>query len=241
MLFRPRATQTPPSDPRRAHDLADISQEPGDYCRRVLFLRVRPLRCVPAAGLFCPAPGLGTLRAMTLLLDRAEVQETLEKLARAIAAAAPPRTPVAIVGIRRRGETLARRLLPLLAKAGLADPQYGVLDITLYRDDLTTIGPNAVVRGTEVDFDITDTWLVLVDDVLYTGRSIRAALDALTDLGRPRAIRLAVLVDRGRRELPIQPDFVGLRTDTEAHHNVKVKLVETDGVDEVELYDRSSE
>ena len=177
---------------------------------------------------------------MTLLLDKQELQNTLAKMARAIAAAAPRDVPIAVVGIRRRGETLAKRLLPLLSQAGLTPAHYGVLDITLYRDDLTTIGPNAVVRGTEIDFDITDTWLLLVDDVLYTGRSIRAALDALTDLGRPRAIRLAALVDRGCRELPIQPDFVGLRTDTEAHHIVKVKLLEVDGVDEVELYDHSS-
>jgi pyrimidine operon attenuation protein/uracil phosphoribosyltransferase len=176
---------------------------------------------------------------MTLLLDRNELQESLGKLARAIAGAAPKDAPVAIVGIRRRGETLAKRLVPLLERAGLKVDHYGVLDITLYRDDLTTIGPSAVLRGTEIDFDITDTWLVLVDDVLYTGRSVRAALDALIDLGRPQAIRLACLVDRGRRELPIQPDFVGLRTDTEAHHIVKVKLAEVDDVDEVELYDNS--
>jgi pyrimidine operon attenuation protein / uracil phosphoribosyltransferase len=176
---------------------------------------------------------------MTELLDEQELQETLQKLARAIAGAAPRDGAVAVVGIRRRGETLARRLLPLLEKAGVKPQHYGVLDITLYRDDLTTIGPNAVLRGTEIDFDITDTWLVLVDDVLYTGRSVRAALDALMDLGRPRAIRLAVLVDRGLRELPIQPDFVGLRTDTERHHIVKVLLKETDGVDEVQLDDRS--
>lgn len=178
---------------------------------------------------------------MTQLLDQHELQDTLGKLARAIAGAAPQDTPVAIVGIRRRGETLARRLLPLLEKAGLKPHHYGVVDITLYRDDLTTIGPNAMLRGTEIDFDITGTWLVLVDDVLFTGRSVRAALDALIDLGRPQAIRLAVLVDRGRRELPIQPDFVGLRTDTEAHHIVKVKLVEVDGQDEVELYDSSGD
>ncbi len=178
---------------------------------------------------------------MTLLLDRRELQKTLEVLARHIAGAAPADVPLAIVGIRRRGETLARRMLPLLERAGRKAEHYGVLDITLYRDDLTTIGPNAVLRGTEIDFDVTDTWLVLVDDVLYTGRSVRAALDAIADLGRPQAIRLAVLVDRGRRELPIQPDFVGLRTDTEAHHIVQVKLSETDGVDEVELYDRSRE
>ncbi len=178
---------------------------------------------------------------MTQLLDQKEVQGTLEKLARAIAGAAPHDVPVAIVGIRRRGETIARRLMPLLAKAGLSPEHFGVLDITLYRDDLTTIGPNAVLRGTEISFDLTDTWVVLVDDVLYTGRSVRAALDALVDFGRPRAIRLAVLVDRGGRELPIQPDFVGLRTDTEAHHIVKVKLTEVDGLDEVELYDRSGD
>ena len=100
---------------------------------------------------------------------------------------------------------------------------------------MTTIGPAAVVRGTEIDFDVTDTWLVLVDDVLYTGRSIRAALTALTDFGRARAIRLAVLVDRGLRELPIQPDFVGLRQGSAPDNAVNVKLVEFDGVDEVEM------
>ncbi len=177
---------------------------------------------------------------MTLLLNASELHETLEKLARNVAAAVPPDVPVALVGIRRRGETLARRLGPLLAKRGVKPAHDGALDITLYRDDLTTIGPSAVVRGTEIAFDITDTWLVLVDDVLYTGRSVRAALDALTDLGRPRAIRLAVLVDRGLRELPIQADFVGLRTDTEPHHVVQVKLVEDDGEDRVELNDRES-
>lgn len=176
---------------------------------------------------------------MTQLLDAQELQATLEKLARIIAGAAPREAPVAIIGIRTRGETLARRLIPLLEKAGLQAAHFGVVDITLYRDDLTTIGPNAVLRGTEIDFDLTDKWVVLVDDVLYTGRSVRAALDALIDLGRPQAIRLAVLVDRGRRELPIQADFVGLHEDTEAHHIVKVKLKEVDGSDEVELHDRA--
>lgn len=174
---------------------------------------------------------------MTQLLNQAELQETLEKLARAIAGAAPRDVPVALVGIRTRGEPLARRLMPLLERAGLKVTHFGVLDITLYRDDLTTIGPNAVVRGTEIEFDVTDTWLVLVDDVLYTGRSVRAALDAIADIGRPQCIRLAVLIDRGRRELPIQADFVGRHTDTEAHHIVQVKLQETDGVDEVLLHD----
>lgn len=178
---------------------------------------------------------------MTMLLNAHETKDTLQKMARAIAGDAPADAPLAVVGIRRRGETLARRLLPLLEKAGRPAAHYGVLDITLYRDDLTSIGPNAMLRGTEIGFDITDTWLVLVDDVLYTGRSVRAALCALSDLGRPRAIRLAVLVDRGRRELPIQGDFVGMHTDTEPHHDVRVKLAEVDGVDEVELNDRRSD
>ncbi len=175
---------------------------------------------------------------MTKLLDTKELNDTLEKLARQIAGAAPPDAEFALVGIRRRGEKIAHRLMPMLQKAGVKPAHYGVLDITLYRDDLTTIGPNAVVRGTEIHFDVTDTWMVLVDDVLFTGRSIRAALDAVMDLGRPKAIRLAVLVDRGLRELPIQPDFVGLRTDTEPHHIVHVKLTEVDGEDKVELHDR---
>jgi len=172
---------------------------------------------------------------MKILLNAEELRETLERLAEQIAQEAPEDCPVAVVGIRRRGETLARRLLPLLADRGIRPAHYGALDITLYRDDLTAIGPNAVVRRTEIDFDITDTWLVLVDDVLYTGRSVRAALSALTDFGRPRAIRLAVLVDRGLRELPIQPDFVGLRQPTQPSNDVQVRLVEVDGVDEVRL------
>ncbi|MBW7905249.1 MAG: bifunctional pyr operon transcriptional regulator/uracil phosphoribosyltransferase PyrR [Phycisphaerae bacterium] len=172
---------------------------------------------------------------MSLLLSGQEIKETLDRMARQIVAAAPNGCPLALVGIRRRGETLAQRLMPLLKAHGAPPAHYGALDITLYRDDLTTIGPSAVLRGTEIDFDVTGAWIVLVDDVLYTGRSVRAALDALVDLGRPKAIKLAVLVDRGWRELPIQPDFVGLRVETTAAHIVKVKLAEVDGKEEVEL------
>ena len=172
---------------------------------------------------------------MKTLLNADGIQTTLERMAHEIAEAAPKGCPVSLVGIRRRGETLVSRLLPLLAEAGVKPEHHGALDITLYRDDLTTIGPNAVVRATEIDFDVTDTWLVLVDDVLYTGRSIRSALSALTDLGRPRAIRLAILIDRGLRELPIQPDFVGLRLETTPDNDVQVRLSEEDGVDKVEL------
>ena len=116
----------------------------------------------------------------------------------------------------------------------------GVLDITLYRDDLSEIGPRPLVRPTQLDVDIDKTPLLLVDDVLFTGRSVRAGMDALSDFGRPGAIRLAVLVDRGGRELPIQPDFVGLTlTDVPADHEVKVRLRETDGVDEIVVEPRN--
>lgn len=172
---------------------------------------------------------------MSLLMTGPQMESALASLARQIAAAAPRAAPVALVGIRRRGATLAVRLKPLLEAAGCRVAHTGALDITLYRDDLTTIGPNAITRGTEINFDVTGAWLVLVDDVLYTGRSVRAALDALSDFGRPCAIRLCVLIDRGLRELPIQPDFCGLKVETTAGNIVKVKVGEFDGVDEVEL------
>ena len=172
---------------------------------------------------------------MSMLLTSTQLNDALDKIAREIAAAAPREADIAIVGIRRRGETLAQRLIPRIQAAGRKVAQSGALDITLYRDDLSTIGPNAITRGTEIDFDVTDKWIVLVDDVLYTGRSVRAALDALVDLGRPQAIRLAVVVDRGWRELPIQPDFVSLTVKTTAENIVKVKVSEIDGKDEVEL------
>ncbi len=175
------------------------------------------------------------LRRMSKLMTTQQMNESLERLAGEIAAAAPRDAEIAVVGIRRRGEVLGRTLCTLLSNAGRPPKHYGVLDITLYRDDLSTIGPQAQLRGTEIDFDLTDKWVVLVDDVLYTGRSVRAALDALIDLGRPRAIKLAVLVDRGWRELPIHGDFVGLSVKTTAQNIVKVKVAEIDGVDEVEL------
>ena len=172
---------------------------------------------------------------MKTILIATELAATLQRLAKEIAAAAPKDAPVAVVGIRRRGVPIADRLVKLLTEAGVHPAHQGVLDITLYRDDLTAIGPAAVVRGTEIDFDITGTWLVLVDDVLYTGRSIRAALTALTDFGRTKAIRLAVVVDRGMRELPIQADFVGLHCETQPENVVEVRLTEVDDKDEVVL------
>jgi len=171
---------------------------------------------------------------MQILLDEQGIRERIEQLADAIAASIPAGCPVGLIGIRRRGDDLARRLLPLLRARGIEQIDYGSLDITLYRDDLAEIGPSAQVLTTEIDFDVAGHCVVLVDDVIYTGRSTRAALDAVMDLGRPRAIRLAVLVDRGGRELPIQPDFVGIVTEGERAH-VAVLLRETDGADRVEV------
>ncbi len=176
---------------------------------------------------------------MKILMTESQIEQALAQMAAKIAADVPAGADLAVVGIRRRGETLARRLVPLLRNIGAAPRHEGALDITLYRDDLTTIGPKAVTRGTEIDFDVTNTWMILVDDVLYTGRSVRAALDAIVDLGRPRAIKLAALVDRGWRELPIHADYAGLTLETTSTQIVKVKLREIDGANEVELVEQA--
>lgn len=138
-----------------------------------------------------------------------------------------------VIGIRNRGVYIAKRIAECIKKIEGADILTGALDITLYRDDLALASGQPLVRKTEIDFDINDKNLVLVDDVLYTGRTIRAALDALIDFGRPKSIQLAVLVDRGHRELPIRADFVGKNIPTSNKESVDVYLQESDGKDEV--------
>ena len=167
--------------------------------------------------------------------DEADVRRMLGHLADDVVARfVPPPGPLNVVGIRTRGETIATRLIALLGERGFTHIGHGVLDITLYRDDLSEIGPRPLVRPTQIAIDIDRTPLLLVDDVLFTGRSARAALNLLNDFGRPGVIRLAVLVDRGGRELPIHPDVVGLvERDVPMDHVVKVRLKETDGVDEI--------
>jgi pyrimidine operon attenuation protein/uracil phosphoribosyltransferase len=168
--------------------------------------------------------------------DEDDLARFVDHLVSGIAADFPPDKWLNVVGIRTRGETLAGRIAAALEKLGYKSLGRGVLDITLYRDDLSEIGPRPMVRPTRIDVDLDARPLLLVDDVLFTGRSVRAALDALSDFGRPAAIRLAVLVDRGGRELPIQPDYVGLKlTDVPRTHHVQVRLRETDGVDEIEV------
>jgi pyrimidine operon attenuation protein / uracil phosphoribosyltransferase len=144
---------------------------------------------------------------------------------------------LALVGIRTRGVPLARRLARTLHEINGDDVPTGALDITLYRDDLMRhpVGPQPVVRRTEIPFSIDDRKILLVDDVLYTGRTIRAALNALIDFGRPRGIQLIVLVDRGHRELPIKADYVGKNLPTSIKQSIQVRLQEIDGVDEVVL------
>jgi len=142
---------------------------------------------------------------------------------------------LAVIGIRSRGDVLAARLRDALRANEGVDVPLGLLDITLYRDDLTRVGYAPEIHETRIPFSVDDRVVVLVDDVLYTGRTIRAALDALVDFGRPKAIRLAVLVDRGHRELPIRADFVGKNVPTQPGDDVRVRLTEIDGRDEVEV------
>lgn len=148
---------------------------------------------------------------------------------------------LALVGIKRRGVPLAERLAAWLNAGGKTQVRIGAIDITLYRDDLQMVAETPIVRGTEISFDINGKTLVLVDDVIFTGRTIRAALSELLDFGRPKAIQLAVLVDRGHRELPIQPDFAAKVIKTDKADLVDIFLKEADGRDEIVLTKTKSE
>ena len=172
---------------------------------------------------------------MSILLAADDVRRAITRIAHEIVERERDLSQLAIVGIRTRGDVLAARLRTALSEIEGRDVPLGSLDITLYRDDLTRIGYSPTVHRTDIPFSVDDRVVVLVDDVLFTGRTIRAAMDALVDYGRPRAIRLAVLVDRGHRELPIRADFVGKNIATAIGDDVRVRLAESDGRDEVEL------
>ena len=175
---------------------------------------------------------------MATKLTGKELEGALDRLYASIVAALPRKMRIAVVGIRTRGETLGRRIVERLAKDHGIDVEFGVLDITFYRDDLSRRRGAPLVRATEIDFDLDGTWVLLVDDVLQTGRSIRAALDAIHDFGRPDTVRLAVLIDRGGRELPISADFVGQKIDAPPGCRVQVKLKENDGEEGVRILRR---
>jgi pyrimidine operon attenuation protein / uracil phosphoribosyltransferase len=169
------------------------------------------------------------------LLDASGVRRALVRIAHEVLERNKGAQDVVLVGIAARGDDLARRMAAEIRGIEGADVPVGVLDITFYRDDIGLRGEAPEVHETRIPFDVTGTTVVLVDDVLYTGRTIRAAMDALMDLGRPRAIQLAVLVDRGHRELPIRADYVGKNVPTRAGDLVRVLTSETDGQDAVEV------
>jgi pyrimidine operon attenuation protein/uracil phosphoribosyltransferase len=172
-----------------------------------------------------------------VVLEHDDLQRTLRRIAHEIAEKNPAPDALAIIGIHTRGAVLARRLLTQLAELTDADLPIGDLDISFYRDDLRAKSPAAqpVVHASHIDFDLTDKTVVLVDDVLFTGRTVRAAIDALFDYGRPQRVQLAVLCDRGHRELPIRPDYVGKNLPTAREERVNVRLEELDEVDEVTI------
>ena len=172
---------------------------------------------------------------MPVVMDAHRIDRTLTRIAHEIVERNRGVDEVALVGVRTRGVTLARRLAQRLLDITHEDVPTGALDITLYRDDLmrSPVGPQPVIRRTEIPFSIDDRKILLVDDVLYTVRTVRAALDALIDFGRPKVIQLVVLVDRGHRELPIKADYVGKNLPTSPKESVQVRLHETDGADEV--------
>src|SRR5213083_1536733 len=176
---------------------------------------------------------------MAIVMDADRVSRSLTRIAHEILERNRGVENLALIGIRARGVPLAARLAKALRDLTNHDVPTGALDITLYRDDLMrhAVGPQPVLRSTEVPFSIDDKLILLVDDVLYTGRTIRAALDALIDFGRPKAIQLVALVDRGHRELPIRADYVGRNIPTARAQAVQVRLAEIDGRDEVEIQD----
>ena len=167
------------------------------------------------------------------ILDAEQMRRALKRIAHEIVERNAGTENLALIGIQTRGVPLAERLAVMLAEIEGPPPPVGALDISLYRDDTGRGGGSARMQPTDIFFDLNDRKVVLVDDVLYTGRTIRSAMDALVDLGRPSAIQLAVLVDRGHRELPIRADYVGKNVPTAATEQVVVRLMETDGSDAV--------
>jgi len=174
---------------------------------------------------------------MPVVLDADRITRSLTRIAHEILERNRGVDELAFVGIRTRGVPIARRIARAIHQIAHHEVPTGALDITLYRDDLMrhAVGPQPLVRSTEIAFSIDDKRILLVDDVLYTGRTVRAALDALIDFGRPKAIQLIVLVDRGHRELPIKADYVGKNLPTSPSQSVQVRLMEIDGRDEVEV------
>ncbi len=179
------------------------------------------------------------LQEKARIMDEDAIRRALSRIAHEIAERNLDVDNLVFIGIRRRGVPLAERLAAEIQRIEQKKPPVGVLDITLYRDDLTTKHDTPMVHKTDVPFTVAGKDVILVDDVLYTGRTARAALDAVIDLGRPRTIQLAVLVDRGHRELPIRADYVGKNVPTSQREVIEVRLAEVDGVNEVWIVEKT--
>jgi len=179
-------------------------------------------------------------REKARILDKEGIRRSLTRIAHEIIERNKGTDNLALIGIHRRGVPLSERLAARIKEIEGKSVPVGILDITLYRDDLTTLAHQPLVRSTEIPFPVSGKKIVLVDDVIYTGRTIRAALDAVMDLGRPRVIQLAVLIDRGHRELPIRADYIGKNVPTSHKESVLVRLQEIDGEDKVVIFEPSS-
>ena len=180
------------------------------------------------------------LTPKTTILDAKQMARIIRRMAGEIVERNRDLSRLLLAGIRTRGVPLAEAVAGEIERMEGHKVAVGVLDITLYRDDLSTVGPQPVVKGTRLPRQIDDCVVVLCDDVLYTGRTVRAALDELIDFGRPQAVQLAVLIDRGHRELPIQADFVGKKVPTSKQEEVEVNFQATDGVDQVRILERGT-
>ena len=176
---------------------------------------------------------MDNFKEKTKVLIAEDIKRILYRLAHQVVEKIPHPEDLVLLGIQTRGVYLARRVKKIIEDIEKTEIPLGILDITLYRDDLTTVGPSPLVKETRIDFDINDKVVILIDDVLFTGRTIRAALDEIMDFGRPRKVELLVLVDRGHRELPIRADFAGKNLPTAKHELVEVRLKDPDGTDEV--------
>jgi pyrimidine operon attenuation protein / uracil phosphoribosyltransferase len=172
------------------------------------------------------------------LMSANEIHRTLERMAHEIVERSAGAEDLALIGVRRRGIPLAERLAQIIRTSSNVPVPVGTLDITLYRDDLSTVAPQPVVQSSEIPFPVDGIDILLVDDVLYTGRTVRAAMNGLFDLGRPRRIRLCVLIDRGHRELPIEASFIGRKVETSDTEIIEVRLEEIDHEERVMVMDR---
>jgi len=176
-----------------------------------------------------------------IIADSKEISKEIESLADEIVADCPNISNLILIGIQRRGAQISQRILNVINEKYNVDVPLGILDITFYRDDLSMVSEQPVIHNTNIPFSLDEKYVVLVDDVIYTGRTIRSALDALVDFGRPSMVKLLALVDRGMRELPIQPDYAGWVIPTNYDDKISVKVIELDGEDLVEMISRDAE